>query len=55
LLVSTRRQVATRLPPGERERYERFADCDGCARVFWEGTHWRHMRDLFDAPLVRAS
>ena len=47
-------QVAPRLPPGVRERHERFAACDGCARVFWEGTHWRRMRAQVDALLAPA-
>jgi uncharacterized protein len=45
-------QVATGLPPGVRERYERFAVCDGCGRVFWEGQHWRRMREMVDAVLM---
>jgi hypothetical protein len=48
-------QVAPRLPPGVRERYERFSACDGCARVFWEGTHWRRMRELVDTLLAPVS
>jgi uncharacterized protein with PIN domain len=48
-------QVAARLPPAVRDRYERFATCDGCARIFWEGTHWRRMREMVDALLVPAS
>jgi uncharacterized protein with PIN domain len=47
-------QVAPRLPPGVHERYERFAVCDGCARVFWEGMHWRRMREMVDALPVPA-
>jgi len=42
-------QIAARLPPGVRQRHERFAVCDGCARVFWEGTHWQRMRRLVDS------
>ena len=34
------------LPPRVRERYERFSVCDGCERVFWEGSHWRRMRSV---------
>lgn len=45
-------QVAPRLPPTVRERYERFAVCDGCERVFWEGMHWRHMCEMIDALLA---
>jgi len=40
------------LPPGVCERYQRFSACEGCGRVFWEGTHWRRMRDLVDALLA---
>lgn len=45
-------QVAARLPPRVLQRHERFAVCDGCARVFWEGTHWQRMRRLVDSLLV---
>jgi uncharacterized protein with PIN domain len=44
-------QVAARVPPGVLQRHERFAICDGCARVFWEGTHWQRMRRLVDSLL----
>jgi len=39
------------LPPRVRERYHRFSSCDGCARIFWEGSHWRRMRELVDTLL----
>ena len=42
-------RIAALLPPMVRERYQRFSACDGCARVFWEGTHWRRMRELVDS------
>jgi uncharacterized protein len=42
-------RVDALVPAGVRQRYRRFRLCDGCARVFWEGTHWRRMRDLVDA------
>ncbi len=45
--------VVERLPTGVRERHERFACCEGCGRVFWEGTHWRRMRTTVDALLAR--
>ncbi|HKX41577.1 MAG TPA: Mut7-C RNAse domain-containing protein, partial [Burkholderiaceae bacterium] len=44
-------QVESQLPPGVRERHERFVACDGCSRVFWEGTHWRRMREQIGALL----
>lgn len=54
LRAADKAQVAPRLPPGVRERHERFAVCDGCARVFWEGSHWRRMRERVDALLAPA-
>lgn len=36
--------VMERLPPRIAEAYERFCTCDGCGRVFWEGSHWDRMR-----------
>jgi len=40
-----RAHVLDRLPPGVRERQQRFATCDACRRVFWEGSHWQCMRE----------
>jgi uncharacterized protein with PIN domain len=45
-------QVAPLLPPCVGERHERFVRCEGCARVFWEGTHWQRMRERVDALLL---
>ncbi|MCR4471449.1 Mut7-C ubiquitin/RNAse domain-containing protein [Burkholderia sp. SCN-KJ] len=41
--------AAPRVPPGVRQRHRRFAACDVCRRVFWEGSHWRRMRAVVDA------
>jgi uncharacterized protein with PIN domain len=41
-------EVLARLPPSVRERFERFSTCDVCHGVFWEGSHWRRMRELLD-------
>lgn len=43
-----------RIPPMVRGRYQRFSTCDVCGRVFWEGSHWRRMRDLVDDLLARS-
>ncbi|HSO07515.1 MAG TPA: Mut7-C RNAse domain-containing protein [Pelomicrobium sp.] len=39
-------EVADRLPPKVAELHQRFSTCDGCGRVFWEGSHWARMRAL---------
>ncbi|KVC28622.1 twitching motility protein PilT [Burkholderia pseudomultivorans] len=41
--------AAPRVPAGVRQRHRRFAACDVCRRVFWEGSHWRRMRSVVDA------
>lgn len=43
-----RDDVGERVPAGVLERHDRFATCDVCRRVFWEGSHWRRMRALVD-------
>jgi uncharacterized protein with PIN domain len=40
--------VAARIPPGVRDRYERFSMCPVCTRVFWEGSHWQSMRAMVE-------
>jgi len=47
--------VLGRLPPEVRENYDRFSTCDGCGRVYWEGSHWRNMRRVLDGVLPRNS
>jgi uncharacterized protein len=42
-------EVGDRVPEGVRERHTRFVTCDVCRRVFWEGSHWRRMRERIDA------
>ncbi|HEX4598800.1 MAG TPA: Mut7-C RNAse domain-containing protein [Burkholderiaceae bacterium] len=48
-------RIAAAVPPGVLERYPRFSMCDGCARVFWEGSHWRRMREGVDALLAASA
>lgn len=43
--------VAERVPPGVSDRQTRFSTCDRCRRVFWEGSHWRRMRQIVDRLL----
>ncbi|MBN8440391.1 MAG: Mut7-C ubiquitin/RNAse domain-containing protein [Thauera sp.] len=45
--------IEDRLPEGVRERHQRFSTCDGCQRIFWEGSHWQRMRRLVDTLLAR--
>ena len=38
--------VAARVPPYVQKTHERFAFCGACDRIFWQGTHWQHIRSL---------
>lgn len=42
-------EVGDRAPEGVLARHTQFVTCDVCGRVFWEGTHWKHMRELVDS------
>lgn len=42
-----------RVPAGVFARQPSFSTCDVCRRIFWEGSHWRRMRELL-AELVPA-
>lgn len=45
-------QLHGRVQPALAERTPCFNMCDGCARVYWEGSHWRRMRALVDSLLA---
>jgi uncharacterized protein with PIN domain/sulfur carrier protein ThiS len=47
--------VADQVPPRVREAKSVFSRCDGCGRIYWEGTHWERMRALIDRILSRES
>jgi uncharacterized protein with PIN domain len=38
-----RRKVEHLVPPFVYEQHSRFYRCSGCKRVYWKGTHFRHM------------
>jgi len=38
--------VIERLPPVVAQTHARFCWCEGCDRVYWEGSHWQRMREL---------
>ena len=38
--------IAHRLPPYVRETHDDFRQCPGCNRVYWKGSHYKHMQQL---------
>jgi uncharacterized protein with PIN domain len=43
--------VLDRLPPRVQMHVDHFSTCDGCGRVYWEGSHWRNMQRMLDDVL----
>jgi len=41
--------VADRVPAHVRRTQSRFSECPQCARIYWAGTHWQHMREVLAA------
>jgi len=39
--------VADRVPPFVRRTQTKYSECPGCGRIYWAGTHWQHMREVF--------
>lgn len=54
LEIADEQTIATRVPAGPRALYDRFMVCRPCDRVYWQGSHYRHMQQLVDEMLERA-
>jgi uncharacterized protein with PIN domain/sulfur carrier protein ThiS len=48
-----RSAVRGRVPDGIVEKYDEFVRCPGCDRIYWQGTHWEHMRAMLGSALER--
>jgi uncharacterized protein len=48
-----REAAAGRVPAAVWQRQERYSTCDRCRRVYWEGSHWQHMRALVEELTAR--
>lgn len=46
LREAEREAVAERLPPTVGKLHERFQVCPDCGQVYWEGSHYRRMREF---------
>jgi len=38
--------ATARVPDRVAAHYRDFVRCPGCERIFWQGSHWRRMRDM---------
>jgi uncharacterized protein with PIN domain len=51
LQVVRRSQVQDQLEPGTAAHYHQFWTCTSCRKVYWRGSHYRRIRQLFEAVL----
>ena len=43
--------VIEKVPERIQQQYAQFMTCPGCARVYWEGSHWDRMRSVLAQAL----
>jgi len=49
LRSAAKEEVRDRIPPGAAELHEEFRQCGECGRVYWQGGHYRRMREWVEA------
>lgn len=47
--------LADRVPPRSRARFEHFVVCPACNRVYWQGSHYERLRCVLNRAIRRAS
>lgn len=48
LEVVGRDAIEGKLPENIAEHHEKFWRCRSCGKIFWEGSHWRNIRRIYD-------
>lgn len=49
LRPADRDSVTVRVPERVAAHYTTFMLCPGCERIYWQGSHWAHMREMLSA------
>jgi uncharacterized protein with PIN domain/sulfur carrier protein ThiS len=44
-------RAAASVPEYVAKTYERYKTCPDCGRIYWQGSHWEHMRKALEANL----
>ncbi len=44
LIQATPDEVVGQVPAYVLKRHRHFRRCQGCARIYWRGSHWRNMQ-----------
>ena len=50
----SRAEVRGRVPERVLEWCDKFRECPGCTRVYWEGSHYRRMKDWIEELVAKA-
>ena len=45
--------ISERLPPGTRQRYDKFQICQACGQIYWKGAHFERLERLIDEVLAQ--
>lgn len=45
-------KVFNELPESVKVNHKNFTICDQCRRIFWEGSHWKRMRQLLETTIA---
>jgi uncharacterized protein with PIN domain len=54
LRAVARQAIEQLVPAAVRRHYDCFQACDGCGRVYWQGSHWKRLSQVVDAALDAA-
>jgi hypothetical protein len=44
-------RAAASVPEYVARTYDRFKTCPQCGRIYWQGSHWEHMRGILETNL----
>ena len=46
--------LAEKIPRGALERYKEFWVCPSCGKIYWEGSHWKGIRETIEKARDKA-
>ena len=51
LVAADRAEVEAEVPPRSRRHFDTFLRCASCRRVYWQGSHYRHLTAILASAL----
>jgi len=40
--------ICDKVPSGTMKRVSKFWGCDGCGKIYWQGTHWKQINETLN-------